>query len=87
MSERSWPDLPIGRIELSVSDRNDMREIGRLGDRPRSAFSGRNLPLACPLAAWMPPKCPQSSRLCAACRRSPRVVSAVPLCPVAHDHL
>ena len=28
MSERSWPDLPIGRIELTVSDRNEMREIG-----------------------------------------------------------
>ncbi len=70
MSERFWPDLPIGRIGLSAIDHNDMREIGRLGDRSRSPFSAPNVPLACPLAARMPTKCPRKWRVCAACRGS-----------------
>ena len=40
MLERSWPGLPIGRIELTSYHRNEMREIGRRRNRPRSQFSG-----------------------------------------------
>ena len=41
MSERSWPDLPIGGNELTDNDCNDMRGIGLPENRVPPIYSIR----------------------------------------------
>jgi hypothetical protein len=38
MTERSWPNLPIGQFQLTSFDRNEMREISLFWDTPERVF-------------------------------------------------
>ena len=57
MSERSWPDLPIGRIELTAIDRNRCAKSAAL----RTGLYARFRAETCRLNAGWRPRCPQNA--------------------------